>query len=145
MKKRTVFRWVGGGLLMLTAYLVNVQVQTWLGEKALRESGLDIKSLDEALALAESQSKLVLADLSAIWCSSCRTLDQRVFSDPEVRNVLAEKYVFARIEYETEEGKAFRQRHQTVGIPVLLVLDTAGNKVRELDVVLDPQKFREQL
>ena len=132
-------------LVLLGAYFINVEVQTYLGEKALSESGLEIYSLDKAFAMAEAENKMVLADLSAIWCPSCRTLDKKVLSNEAVQADISARFIFARIEYESEQGEAFMKRYQVSGFPNLLVLDAAGNKIKQLPVVFDPEEFRRNL
>ena len=115
--------------VILAAYFINVEVQTHFGEKALAEIGLQVRSLDEALAVAKQENKQVLADLSAIWCATCRSLDKRLFSDPSVVAAIEAKYVFARIEYESKEGEALMERYKVSGFPNLLVLDGKGDLV----------------
>lgn len=141
-------KWVSfaimGGVL-LAAYFINVEVQSYLGRKVLSQTGLSALDLPSALAKAESESKLVLADLSAIWCPSCRKLDKTVLSDPGVRRTIEERFVFARIEYESEEGAAFQQRYQVRGFPNLLILDARGDLVKKLPLTFDPAEFQRNL
>ena len=139
---RTVVVWGG---IALVIYFGNVQVQTWLGKRALADTGLSPVSLVEALPLAQSGQKLVLADVSALWCGSCRKLDREVFADPEVQALLARDFVFARLEYESDEGKAFVAEHGLRGLPSLMVLDAAGRPLRNLGVTYDPVEFRRRL
>ena len=127
--------------VIVAAYFINVEVQTRLGESVLEEMTLERHSLSEALTKAKAENKLVLADLSAIWCPTCRSLDKHVFSNQAVQNVINEKYVFARIEYESPEGEAFMERYDTRIFPTLLVLSPNGQKQRELPVTTDPAEF----
>ncbi len=141
-------RWIGIGIMaaaVLAAYFINVEVQSYLGRKALAQTGLTALDLPQALAKAESESKLVLADLSAIWCPSCRKLDQTVLSDPEVRKAIEERFIFARIEYESEEGQAFQERYQVRGFPNLLILHPNGELVKKLPLTFDPAQFQRNL
>ncbi len=135
-------------VIATAVYFVNVEVQTYLGKKALAESGLAIHTLDEALSLAREQGdkgSLVLADLSAIWCPTCRKLDKTVLSDEGVQKVIREGYLFARIEFESAEGEAFKARYGLTGFPNLLVLNGRGELIRKLDLEFDPEAFKEQL
>ena len=127
--------------VVVAAYFINVAVQTRLGEKALAETGLPHHSLDEAFAIAAATDKKVLAALSAIWCPTCRRLDKKIFSHPEVQSRIAQSYVFARIEFESEEGQAFKERYDVRSFPTLLVLDAQGSKRDELPVTFYPDEF----
>ncbi len=127
------------------AYFINVEAQTYLGKKALRDTGLDMLTLPEALAKAGVENKLVLADMSAIWCAACRRLDREIFANDTVKQSLAEGFVFARIEYESKEGEAFMKKYDVKGFPTLLVLDAAGGFVKRLPITFDPDSFVENL
>lgn len=145
MDKTRLIRWgiiVG---VMLAAYFAHVEINTYLGKKVLKETGLTILSLEEAFAEARKENKQVLADLSAIWCPSCRKLDKNVLADADVKQAIADKYIYARIEYESDEGKAFQTRYKVKGFPNLLILDAQGNLVRKLALSFEPKPFLNQL
>lgn len=131
--------------VLVGLYFANVEIQTHLGEKALSEMALERHSLDEAFAKAAAENKLVLADLSAIWCPTCRSLDKQIFSNPMVQDVINQKYVFARIEYESEQGQAFQQRYNTRVFPTLLILSPTGAKIKEVPIITEPQEFIQYL
>ena len=133
------------GLALLAAYFINVEVQTYLGKQVLAEAGLESFGLEEALAKAANNNKLVLVDVSAIWCPTCRALDKKVFSDPQVQATLAQKYVFSRLEYESQQGQDFQKKYQVSGFPTLLVLDSGGRLVKKLRVTFEPGEFIGQL
>lgn len=145
MAKKKWLRWIIPVLVIVAAYFINVEVQSYLGRKAVAATDLTMHSLEEAKNLAAKSDKLVLADLSAIWCPSCRSFDKRVLSDAQVQAAIDEKYVFARIEYESDAGVAFRERFKVNGFPRLFVLDSNGDLVRELKVSFQPDTFRQQL
>lgn len=139
--KQTMLSWLPYIAIPLVVYFGNVEVQSYLGKKALEEIELPKLSLEEALSEAAIQDKLVIADLSAIWCPSCRKLDQNVLAKPEVKAAIERDFVFSRIEYESDEGKAFAEKYNVSGFPTLLVLDPQGNKLRKLPLTFSPQEF----
>lgn len=126
-------------------YFINVEVQSYLGRQALAGTGLESLTLAKALDEAKNNEKLVLVDVSAIWCSTCRKLDNEVFSDPGVREVIRRDFVFSRLEYETEEGQRFLEERNTSGFPNLWVIDGEGRTVSNLPVTFDPKKFAARL
>jgi thiol:disulfide interchange protein len=136
---RKVLTWAA---IAAALYFGNVQLQTWLGHRALARTGLEVHTLEEGLRIADASDKLVLANVTAIWCSSCRTFDGKVLSDDGVKEVIDSRYVFVRIEYESDEGKAFRERYDVSGFPRLVVLDAEGTLVAQLPTVYDPNVFR---
>lgn len=128
-------------LLSVLGYYGNKTVQSYLGQQAIDKTGLQILSLEQALVLAKGSDKLVLADMSAIWCPSCRKLDQQVFSDEQVKTQINQHFVYARIEYDSPAGVAFMQDYQVTGFPTLLVLNADGETLVQLPVSYQPLPF----
>lgn len=129
----------------VSVYFINIEVQSYLGRRALEATGLEKLSLQNAIELAGRENKLVLVDVSAIWCSTCRKLDNEVFADDGVKAVIREDYVFSRLEYETDEGQKFLAERNVDGFPNLWVLDGEGKTVTQLRVIFDPAEFSKQL
>ncbi|MFA6961626.1 MAG: thioredoxin family protein [Opitutaceae bacterium] len=141
-------RWIRYALLagaLVSAYFLNVEVQSYLGRRALAETQLVSLPLSDALAQAKARAKPVLVDVSAIWCPTCRSLDREVFANPEVRRRLKAGYLFSRLEYESDDGQAFLKEHAASGFPTLWLLDGEGRVLKRLSVTLDPQAFLQQL
>lgn len=136
---------LGLGCVLVAGYFINVEVQSRLGERALASTGLVSHPLPAALARAKAESKLVLVDVSAIWCPSCRTLDREVFANADVRRRLTDNFVFTRLEYESPEGQSFLKDHEASGFPTLWLLDGSGQMLRRLQVTFDPAAFLAQL
>ena len=139
---RKILTWAA---IAVAVYFGNVQLQTFLGHRALAATGLEVLDLESGFSAAAASDKLVLADLSAIWCSSCRTFDRKVLSDEGVRSLIDERYIFVRVEYESDEGKMFRERYGVKGFPKLLVIDAEGNLVAQLPTTYDPSVFKTSL
>ncbi|MDU0355246.1 thioredoxin family protein [Paraglaciecola aquimarina] len=140
--------WVNVAKILVLALIVlgvNRLVQSYLGSSAYDNTGLGDLTLSEAIDTAKSSNRLVLADMSAIWCPSCRKLDNQVLSQPDVKDVINQSYVFTRIEYDSEEGEAFMQQFDVSGFPTLLVLNAEGDKLVQLPLTFDPNKFKSLL
>lgn len=131
--------------VVLAAYFGNVQVQTCLGKKALADTHLTSMTMLEAEGQAQRRSQNILVDVFAIWCPTCRRLDQEVFAKPSVRQYLDKHYAFVRLEYESAEGQAFLKAHNDVGFPDLWVLDARGAPIQKLQLTMDPVEFVHQL
>ncbi len=131
--------------MAISAYLINVEVQSYLGRETLKKTGLVSLPLDEAKIKAKSENKRILVDVSAIWCSTCRRLDSEIFADEDVKRLIDEKFVFSRLEYETKEGQKFLEKHKAEGFPNLWILDGDGRVVKQLDVTFDKNEFLWQL
>jgi thiol:disulfide interchange protein len=143
--KKTLGPSLIGLIVVLVAVMGNRLVQTQLGKNALDDTGLVMLSLEDALSEAQGSRKWVLADMSAIWCATCRQLDQQVFANDKVKRVIDQDFVFARIEYDSEAGAAFMQKYSVQGFPTLLVLDMDGKKLVQLPITFEPDVFVKQL
>ena len=62
-----------------------------------------------------------------------------------MRSLIDERYIFVRVEYESDEGKMFRERYGVKGFPKLLVIDAEGNLVAQLPTTYDPAVFKTSL
>ncbi len=139
-KKKWV-SWLPYIALPLILYFGNVELQTYLGKKALSQVDLPHLNFEEALIKAKAEDKQVLIDISAIWCPACRKLDTLVLAEESVQNAINKEFVFARIEYESDAGKSFMEKYQVNGFPTLLILDHQGKKIRKLPLTFSPEQF----
>jgi thiol:disulfide interchange protein len=139
--RNKVLKWTGLILVCVAVYFGNRAVQTHFGEQALTNIEFEVLELNVALAKAQAHDKLVLADMSAIWCPTCRKLDSTVFSAPNVKQAIEDNFVFARVEYDSEQGAKFMQDYQVSGFPVLLVLSSEGKKLTRLPLTFDNHEF----
>ena len=126
-------------------YLGNHQVQTWLGQRAVEQTGLPQTSYQMALEKSAQTGKPVLLEFAAIWCSSCRALDTEVLANTGVRKSIESGYIFSRLEWESEADKAIFEQYGVDGFPVLLIVDANGQVRRKINFTLDPQQFLAQL
>ena len=96
-------------------------------------------SLEQALAKATAEGKLVLVDVGAYWCPPCHQLDEEVFVRPEVGQRLAEGYVALHVDAEKGEGPELVERYRVQAYPTILVLEGSGvEKGRVVDFLPAP-------
>jgi thiol-disulfide isomerase/thioredoxin len=83
-------------------------------------------TLEEALAQAKKQDKLVFIDFWTTWCGWCKKLDHDTYTDPKIIASLNEHYVCLSIDAESKEGAPIARRYSVNGYPTLLFLTTDG-------------------
>lgn len=132
-------------IIISIVYFGNVELQSYLGRQALAETGLATFEFKDALEKAGDQDKLVLVDISAIYCGTCRKLDQEIFSNELVKLALSEQYIFSRVEYKSEQGEKMMQNYPVQGFPTLLVVDNQGKLIKKLGLTFNPDSFIAQL
>lgn len=140
-RSRNIAKWVMIFVLAVTAYLGNRAVQSRLGDKALNAIEFQVNDLNSALQKAENEDKLVLASLSARFCPTCRKLDEEIFANPTIAQHIEQAFVFARIDYESEEGADFMQRYRVSGFPIMLILDGKGQRLTRLPLTFSVAEF----
>ena len=101
---------------------------------------------DEAFQTARATHKPVLAFLYADWCTYCRQMDSTTFRDPHVIKDLGRRFVWLRLNAETNpEGADLQRRFGVEGYPTLLILDESGNEIERLSGFVPPDQFPERL
>lgn len=139
--KTVIFKWLRLGALLAVVYFGNVQLQTWLGKRALEQTDLQFLGIEQGLAQGLREHKPVLVDFSAIWCGNCRVMHQTLFTDAAVKQTLAQDYVLVRVDYDAPEAEAFMARYQVHYFPSLLVLRGDGVLQRRLPVPQTAAEF----
>ena len=83
-------------------------------------------TLEEALAQAKKQDKLVFIDFWTTWCGWCKKLDHDTYTDPKIIASLNEHYVCLSVDAESKDGAPIARRYSVSGYPTLLFLTTDG-------------------
>ena len=107
-----------------------------------------LPTVEEGIAKAKAENKPIFVDFTGYTCTNCRWVEQNVFTQPEVRAMLKEKYVLVRL-YTDDQAAApagqkgtlgdLRQAYQekefgTIALPLYAVLQPDGTPVRHGDV-----------
>ncbi|HMU66595.1 MAG TPA: thioredoxin family protein [Cellvibrionaceae bacterium] len=120
-------------------------LQNYWGGQDFADTGLPKITLAEGLKRAQTENKFIVAELSATWCGTCRTMDRTVFSDPEVKRFLTEKVIYVRIDEKDAEAIFFTQTYNAQGYPTIVLLNTQGVLQRHLPLTYTPNEFLQTL
>lgn len=78
----------------------------------------------EAFDRAEVEDKLILLDLTAVWCHACHIMDQTTYTDPGVLALLQENFIAVRVD--TDQRPDLEARYRTGGWPTTSLLLPTG-------------------
>lgn len=144
--------WIASPLLqngsgLGTTSVANGQRQHQIGSAsfAVIESNAQ---LDQFLAQAKEQKKLVLLDFYADWCISCKEMEVNTFANPEVNQEL-QKFVLlqADVTKNGPENQTLLKRFGLFGPPGILIFDLNSEELKDQRVIgyMPPQRFAERL
>ncbi|MBT8148412.1 MAG: thioredoxin family protein [Gammaproteobacteria bacterium] len=140
-------------LLIGLFFIIERQIQVYLGKQAIAASALPSTKFSTAVTLSRQSGKPVLANFSAIWCGACRRLERNVLANAKVHQHIMANYHYARLEYENDRPPANAANRKSDrdwfdqfgvrGFPTLLVID--GDHVRQLAPTFRIEEFLAQL
>src|SRR6187397_2698165 len=107
---------------MLTAFLLLA-----IAGLAPAEGPFQDLTLDQALAAAKRDQKVVMIDWFTTWCGPCKKLDATTWKDAEVLAWLGAKAVALKIDAEKEVELA--KKHRIGAYPTMLFLKADGSEI----------------
>jgi thiol:disulfide interchange protein len=113
-------------LLSAVALLVLYRIVGFLPHERVPTAVTFRTSWEQAAREARDSGKVVFADFYADWCSPCRAMDKRVFSQKEFAAALEPLAIPLRVDTDTQEGSALAARYKVEYIPTYIVLAPDG-------------------
>jgi thioredoxin:protein disulfide reductase len=125
----------GSGVLLATLATFALVIAA---SKPSRTLSWESLSVDEARHKALTEKRPLLVDFTATWCGACKELDKHTFSAESVAQE-AGRFVAIKVDATNDEDPAVvaaMQQMKVVGLPTVLIYDSAGNEaVRCTDFV----------
>lgn len=108
-----------------------------------------LSELNKQLARAREQSKAVLIDFYADWCSDCVRLDNTTFADEAVARQVNINFVAIKIDLTdptSEQSRLFKKHYDVFGPPAVIFINANGKKLdKSFYGYLNPRQFLEKL
>ena len=98
--------------------------------------------VSDVLARARTANRLTLIDFYAAWCSPCQVLERTVLVDPHVQEAL-EEYEFVKVD--TDQYVEPSDYFNIVGLPTLVVVDSAGREVYRQEGMVEADELARTL
>jgi tetratricopeptide (TPR) repeat protein len=104
------------------------------------------RDYEKAIERARAEKKLIVADMFTDWCELCKKMDAETFAEPRLIQKMANKYVWLKLNTETEEdGLRLQTEFAILTYPTILVLDSQGEEVDRVDRFLPATQFTEKI
>ena len=95
-----------------------------------------VKDLEQELAAASNQGKMVMFDFYADWCVYCKDYEKYVFTDPRVQAVLNNMVLLqADVTANDEQDKALLKHVKVTAPPAILFFNQQSTEMRGYRVV----------
>lgn len=133
--------WWGFLITLALVYAAVRGLQHYWGVQNFADTGLPKITLAEALKRAQLENKPIIAELSATWCGTCRTMDRTVFNNTQVKEFLTQKAIYARIDEKDMEAEQFAATYNAQGYPTIVLLNAQGELQRYLPLTYEPGEF----
>jgi len=102
------------------------------------------RDYDKALHRAAAEKKLIIADMFTDWCVLCKKMDAETFANAELTRNMADKYVWLKLNTETEEaGMRLQKDFAILTYPTILVLDSEGEEIDRVGAFQPAPQFQQ--
>ncbi len=81
----------------------------------------------KAFELAKKENKPILLDLSAVWCHWCHRMDHDTYDNPQVIDVITDKFVAIKVDI--DQRPDIRDRYNFGGFPTTAFLTDTGKVI----------------
>ena len=92
------------------------------------------EALDQQFVVARQSGKHIMIDYYADWCVDCIKMEEATFSDPAVRNALAQGFIALQVDVtdpNDEQRKALKKRFGVFGPPAVLFFSPEGEQLKD--------------
>ena len=114
------------------------------------ETRMEILTVEEGFKQARREGKSVILDFWAEWCPACHELDEKVWPQASIREMLAD-YVFVKLDLtkNDERSRTLQKEYGIIGMPTVIVFNPEGEELSRFegfkpaeDILTLLQKFR---
>lgn len=134
-------------VLLMTALPARAQTNAGV----IPEDAPNWRSMDEAIALATANGRLLVLHSYTVWCGWCARMDRETYTDDAVQAYLNEHYEATRLDLESDAIVTFFEHTvsmatlgnalQVSGTPTTVFVDSDGSLITKMPGFQDAETF----
>lgn len=90
-------------------------------------------NVEEAIAKASEEGKLVFMDFYASWCTPCKWMEKTTLSDERVASTLNSNFISVKVNIDDVEGFQMKNKYEVNYLPTILILSSEGKMVERIE------------
>src|ERR1700752_4670335 len=95
---------------------------------------------DDLFARAAAEKRFVILDLEAVWCHWCHVMEKTTYANPEVKELLAAKYLPVRVDQDANPDLS--SRYGDWGWPATIVFGPDGSEIAKIRGYIEPERMQ---
>src|SRR3979490_1114083 len=95
---------------------------------------------DELFSRATAEKRFVILDLEAVWCHWCHVMEKTTYANPDVRELLASKYLPVRVDQDDNPDPG--SRYGDWGWPATIVFGPDGTEIVKIRGYIEPERMQ---
>lgn len=131
-------------LLMAAVRLANAEINPTLDSQDSEKMSDKVQRVewqawtDDVFEQAKKESKLVLVDVSAVWCGYCKKMDETTYQDPEIVQYIRQHFIPVRVK-DGDTVTPIVDRFKEYATPTTAVFDANDHQLVVKTGYLKPQ------
>lgn len=95
---------------------------------------------DDLFARAATEKRFVILDLKAVWCHWCHVMEKTTYTNPEVQELLASKFLAVRVDQDANPDLS--SRYGDWGWPATIVFGPDGTEIAKIRGYIEPERMQ---
>jgi thiol:disulfide interchange protein DsbD len=107
---------------------------TKLTEYTIRQKSPWLADADQGFTLAAQENKPLILDFYAEWCAACKELDEKTWSDPQIRQRLSQ-FITVKLDVtkSNDQTKMYRGKYNIYGMPTVIFFQASGKELARFE------------
>ncbi len=101
--------------------------------------------LQEAIAQAQRENKLVFAHFTATWCMPCQWMESHTYQNEDLATFLHRHYLPVKVDVDDFDGYADKERYKVIMLPSILIFNARGEMLARYEESLSATRTYEIL